>query len=103
MADENLFSIHILGDTFSIKVDQDREYMNSLIRYVEDKIEETERLTNLKDPLRIAVLSSILIADDLFKTGRPGLAGMSEAESEEAARVTHNIIDLIDQSLKNGP
>jgi cell division protein ZapA (FtsZ GTPase activity inhibitor) len=82
--------IHLLGTSFTIKTNEDPEYFHSLVRYVEKKQEEVKRSTGVTDPLRIAVLSSILITDELYKAD----SGAGEAED-----LTADLIKLIDQSL----
>lgn len=59
--------IQLLGARFSIQTDQDPEYMRRVIAYVEDRIHEIEKTVATKDPLRTAILASVLVVDELFQ------------------------------------
>ena len=62
-----------------------------MIRYVENKYEEISRNMGISDPLRIAIISSILVSDELFKTS---------ADSSQVESMTNEMIELIDKNLK---
>ena len=83
--------IHLLGTSFTVKTNEDPEYFQSLVRYVEKKHEEVKHSMGVTDPLRIAVLSSILITDELHKADN----GVGKAED-----LTADLIKLIDQTLE---
>jgi cell division protein ZapA (FtsZ GTPase activity inhibitor) len=88
---EDRLRIHLLGTSFTVKTNEDPEYFHSLVRYVERKHEEVRQSMGVTDPLRIAVLSSILITDELRKADK----GTDQAED-----LTADLIKLIDQSLE---
>jgi cell division protein ZapA (FtsZ GTPase activity inhibitor) len=83
--------VHLLGTSFTIRTTEDPEYFTSLIRYVENKYEEIRRNMGISDPLRIAIISSILVSDELFKTS---------ADSSQVETMTNEMIELIDKNLK---
>jgi cell division protein ZapA (FtsZ GTPase activity inhibitor) len=83
--------VQLLGSSFTVKTNEDPDYFYSLVRYVERKHEEVRHSMGVTDPLRIAVLSSILIADELHKAD----TGAVQADS-----LTDDLIKLIDRSLE---
>lgn len=95
-------TVKILGTTFSIRSDQDPAYINEIINYIRIKTEELRKTSSSADPLRIAVLASMLITDELFKEREriSGTAPESEA-SREASRLTAEIIERLENSLEN--
>ena len=90
--------IHILGTSFTIQTDESPEYVRKLVEYVTGKIETLEKSGTTKDALRLAVLSSILIADELFKE-RQHPSGVSSDENERLTVLTDHIIARLDAAL----
>lgn len=99
--DSGVVQIQILGTTFTIKSDQDPEYVESIIQYIKTKTEEIKQSTTLNDPLRTAILANILVTDELFKerNKKGDLFNESDA-SGEASRLTADIIRRLEQSLQ---
>lgn len=83
--------IKLLGSSFTVKTNEDPEYFYRLVRYVERKHEEVRETMGVSDPLRIALLSSILMADELHK---------ADSGAVQAEDLTDDLIKLIDQSLE---
>lgn len=92
--------ISILGSSFSIKTDEDPEYFRTLISYVEHKIAELEKNTGLKEPLRLSILSSIILTDELFKLQKRKSVNLTQEESTEAEKLTLNSIRLLEKYLE---
>lgn len=92
--------ISILGSSFTIKTDEDPEYFRQLTTYVENRINELERTTGLQDPLRLSILSSILIADEFFKAKEKAAGVLTKQDSVEAEKLTVKNIKLLEKYLK---
>jgi len=95
----NLQKINLLGSSFSLKIDEDPEYFKNIIKQIEIKISQIEEEMHVKDPLRIAVLSCILIQDDLLKEKESKLQFQSEGDAAKAEQMTLEIISLIDRTI----
>lgn len=91
--------IQILGTTFTIQADEDPEYLSRLVDYLTGKVHEIERTVSTKEPVKIALLAGILIADELFKDRERQSATLSPSESDEAEQITKRLIRRIDESL----
>ncbi len=96
--------IDILGTSFTIKADEDSEYLSRLLGYYKRIAGEIENGGALKDPLQISVLAGIMLCDELYKEKsksiRAGSARQRTAESDdEAERVTQRLIEKIDRAL----
>ncbi len=91
--------ISLLGTSFSIQADEDSEYLARIVEYLEKKVQEIEGSVAIKDPLRIAILTGLLIADELFKQKERDRQEPIDRDSEEVARITQALIDRIDKSL----
>jgi len=59
--------VQILGQNYSIKVDEDEAYVKSLARYVDEKLREIYNTTPTVSQLKAAIMASLNIADELFK------------------------------------
>lgn len=59
--------VQILGQSYSIKTDEDEEYIRSLARYIDDKLKEIfNALPNISQS-KATVMAAFGIADELFK------------------------------------
>lgn len=59
--------VELMGRHYTLKGDVDPEYMVTLARYVDSKIAELKQLAQGQDPLRLALLVSLNLADELFQ------------------------------------
>jgi cell division protein ZapA (FtsZ GTPase activity inhibitor) len=84
------FHISMLGSSFSIRTDEDPRYLKELVSFVEEKVAMIESNMGSDEPLRSAILSSILIADELFQERK---------ETEKAVETTGKLITLLDNEL----
>ena len=89
--------IDVLGTSFVIQSDESTEYLNSLAAHVRTRIEEVKARYTFADPLTVAVLAALNIADEMFKarSGKPPAPG----HDEEIAAVAEKLISRIDDDL----
>ncbi len=97
---DNLISVQLLGTTFSLKSTEDLAYLEEVVVYFEKRIEETRHGVSLHDPLKIALLTGIVLADDLLKERRKAPGTLTAPEADEAERITRALIDKIDSVLQ---
>ncbi len=95
---DNLLSVHLLGTSFSLKSTENLDYLREVVAYYEGKVEETRKGVSLHDPLKIALLAGIVLADELLKERQR--AGSLSAPDAEAERITRALIDTIDSILQ---
>ena len=95
MPKENL-RIDLLGTSFSIRTDEDPAYLRRLLDRLTRVLERTRIETGLSDPVKIAIVSGIVLCDELEKSRKD--AGLFD--SAESERITLNLIARIDQALK---
>jgi cell division protein ZapA len=88
--------IDVLGASFVIQSDESAEHLARLSTYVKEKIEEVKGRYTFADPLTVAVLAALNIADEMFKTreGRDPSGG-----AEEIANVAERLIKRMDDEL----
>ena len=92
-----LLSVQLLGVSFTLKSDENLDYLKEVVAYYQQKIEETGRSLASGDALKTALLAGILLADELLKEREK--VSLSRPEAEEAERITRSLIERIDSIL----
>jgi len=59
--------VQILGQTYSIRTDEDEAYIKSLARYIDDKLKEIYNAAPNVNQTKATVMAAFGIADELFK------------------------------------
>ncbi|MCK5153176.1 MAG: cell division protein ZapA [Spirochaetales bacterium] len=95
----SLQKINLLGSSFSLKVDEEPEYFKKVINHIEKMFSNIEIDMNIKDPLRIALLSCILLTDDLLKERDKASQNPDFKDADEVELMTLKIISLIDKTI----
>ena len=94
MSDQKSVSVEILGQRYPIRAALDPEYIRRLAAYVDGKIRAAGDSAPSSDPVRLAVLAALNIADELFRhleTSRA--AGGSVVErAEELERLLDRVL-----------
>ena len=91
-------SIDILGTSITISTDEEKEYLKTLLEKYRVTVEKVRRMSGLKEPLKIAVLTGFLLCDDLEKAGAGGVRDKTE-QGSEAEQLTLGMISRLDEAL----
>lgn len=91
---KNHIEINLLGTSFTIQVDEDPEYIDRIIKYLENKINKIQSTLPVKNPLKISLLACIFIIDELFKE-------RDSSEKYQTELLAEKIIDDINSILEN--
>ena len=88
--------IDVLGTSFVIQSEESPEHLAMLSSFVRERIEEVKARYTFADPLTVAVLAALNIADDLFKVrgGREPSSQVAEIQT-----VAQRLINRIDEAL----
>ncbi|MDR1373598.1 MAG: cell division protein ZapA [Treponema sp.] len=89
--------IDILGASFSIAADEEPAYLESILNRYRSVVENTRKLTGVKDPLKTAILAGFLLCDEIQKLNSEKQS--PAYESQEAERLTLELIARIDEAL----
>jgi cell division protein ZapA (FtsZ GTPase activity inhibitor) len=89
--------ISILGTSFSISANEDSAYLEELLNYFRQAINNTQKSTGLEDPLKIAILTGFLLCDELKKLRKEDLHLI---ESREAEALLLDMIRRMDLALE---
>ncbi|GHU55837.1 cell division protein ZapA [Spirochaetia bacterium] len=98
--------LDILGTSFSIGADEDAAYLEGLLGNFRAAVDNTQKSTGLKDPLKIAILTGFLLCDEIQKIKQQ--AGVDFAansrdghEARETERLTLDLIARLDEALEH--
>ena len=86
------FNIKILGQELSVVGDSGDEHVANVVRYVNDKVEETGKASSNVNTLNVAILVALNIADEYFKFEEVNRDVYSQLESR-----SEKLIHLIDE------
>jgi len=99
-----LFKVDLIGPTFTIQTDESLDYMQSLVMRLRDRLNSLKGSTRVADPLRLSVLLSITLMDELQRLReRRGDGESSDGAGEEEgfASIAARLIADLDRSLEN--
>ena len=94
MSDSHSVSVEIFGQRYPIRSALDAEYVNRLASYVDGKIRAAGESAPSGDPVRLAVLAALNIADELFRQ-----IERSRAKDGNVAERTEELERLLDRVL----
>ena len=90
----NTFKINLLGSSFSFKTNEDPNYINRILSYLEQEINKSQTSFNIKEPLKISLLTCINLIDELFR--EQSNSSQVKSDTEELAQ---RLISSIDAAL----
>ncbi len=64
---EEVTEVQIFGERYTLRATDSPEYLNRVAEYVDNKFHEVAKESPALPPVKVAVLASLNIADDLFK------------------------------------
>ncbi|MBQ9238052.1 MAG: cell division protein ZapA [Treponema sp.] len=99
-------TIDLLGTSFAIRANEPDDYLNKLLGYYTQIVDEVQSGGGLKEPVQVAIMSGLMLCDELYKekikrAQQDGGGAQSDGltESTEAERITLELIDKIDKAL----
>lgn len=86
---EKCFNINILGQELSVLTDSGDEHVESVVKYVNNKIEEAGKTASNINNLNIAILAALNIADEYIRV--KGVYNQLESRSEKLINLINEI------------
>ncbi len=84
--------VEIFGQRYKIEGDDSSEYLKKVADFVDFKMKEVVKETGLVDSYKIAILTCLIIADELFRTKKK----LSQLQ-EEFERKVESLIKKIEE------
>lgn len=93
---KNSITVSIMGSDYALKSDVDPQYVQEIAAYVDQKMSRLAEGSQIRVPLKIAVLTAVNISDELFRLKRKyeKLVKDIELTSEE---ITENLDHFLNQ------
>lgn len=101
--------IELLGETFSIQANENEEYLEKLLDYYRQITKDVEQIDSVNSPLQIAILSGIMLVDELYKEKQQNIDflngdfSLNKTENElnqELTQIKQKTNQLIDKISK---
>jgi cell division protein ZapA len=89
-------TVKIHGQEYTIRADRDPEYIESIARFVDDRMREMARDAGQVTSLRVAILSALNIADELFQERESGSADAVHSLEERARRLVATLEEVVE-------
>ena len=86
--------VTIFGETYNIKSQAAPEYTASVAEHVDRTMKMIKGQVGMQDPLKIAILASMSITDDLFQT-----RDKVEKQDEEIENRCNSLLNLVEAYL----
>lgn len=74
-SDSGLTKVKILNQLYNIRSEDDPDYIRQLAEYVDQKLRQVSQSTPSVDTLKVAILTALNIADELFQAREKGGEG----------------------------
>lgn len=98
--------IQLLGENFTIQANEDEQYLQKLLGYYQRITNDIQSQNQIRDNLQIAILSGIMLCDELYKEKQNKVAHengqtteITITEEEELEKRTKYMIDKINEVL----
>ncbi len=97
MEQPSVITVQIFGREYKIKGHADKDYIEEMAKYVDEKMRELSGNSSLPSQDTLAILAALNIADELFQQ-RGQLSGTFSSVEQKA----DHLIALLDQSVLAG-
>lgn len=97
--DEHLTEVRLLGVSFTIRSEEDPSYLNEVMNYFKQRVEETAAQIAMTDPLKVSIVAAINIVDELFKERIS--SGKYAQKVQQAEDITTRLKTKIDDALNS--
>jgi cell division protein ZapA len=86
--------VEIFGQTYNVRGDGDQDYLLELARFVDTRMREVAAQVATVDPMKIAILAALNIADEFsrFKRQRQDAAGIWIERTEEISERLSEVV-----------
>ncbi|MCI5607740.1 MAG: cell division protein ZapA [Treponema sp.] len=78
--------IEMLGTNFTIQANENTEYLEKLLSYYKKFTDDVNKIDSIKSPLQVAIVSGIMLCDELYKEKQTKVALEQGVMPEELLR-----------------
>ncbi|MCD4692158.1 MAG: cell division protein ZapA [Calditrichales bacterium] len=88
--------VNIFGSEYTLIADNNENYVNEIAQYVDDKMREIDRTQSIKSSSKIAILTALNIADELFQE-RIYRKKLIDQLNEESKKINCSLIEVLEE------
>ncbi|MCX5840535.1 MAG: cell division protein ZapA [Deltaproteobacteria bacterium] len=87
------YHIRVLGEDISVLSDSGDEYVETVVKYVNDKVKEIQNTTKTVNTVHVAILAALNIADECYKVKeiKENICQQMESRSEKLIHLINEI------------
>jgi cell division protein ZapA (FtsZ GTPase activity inhibitor) len=93
------FRVDLLGTSFSLTVEGEPAYLQAVYERYRVSLENTRRSTGVEDPLKLAILTGMMLTDDIEKIRARSKTDEAALESIQTEERLLDLIEKIDKAL----
>lgn len=90
-SDKNVLKVRIYGAEYSIRGQADANYIQSVAEYLDSKMREVDKNVRVDSSLKVAILASLNITDELFRERKEKEA--LRTQLEDKLKTLNSLID----------
>jgi len=88
----NVLCLDILGTSFTITADEDEVYLKKVLTQYQEAVNNTQKISGIKEPLNIAILTGFLLCDEFNKV-KQSLEEIQNGEQAEDSDIAQEVED----------
>ena len=90
---KNQYHIRVLGEDISVLSDSGDEHVETVVKYVNDKVKEIQDSTKTINTVHVAILAALNIADEYYKVKeiKENICQQMESRSEKLIHLINEI------------
>lgn len=87
------YHIRVLGEDISVLSDSGDEHVETVVKYVNDKVKEIQNTTKTINTMHVAILAALNIADEYYKVKeiKENICQQMESRSEKLIHLINEI------------
>ena len=95
MTPQQIIHVEIHGQRYALRTELDPKYIADVAAYLDEKMRLAAREITSTDPLRVAVIAALNVADELFRARTTAVAGPSEGKLLARAADIERMVDAV--------
>ena len=92
--------INVLGASFSITAGEDPVYLSEVLAQYQVAVANTQGISGMKDPLKVAILTGFLLCDEINKL-KLQVKEDRAGDEQKLNQITENLITRLDVVMKD--
>jgi len=100
--DSSLVPVVIMGQTYKVRAEENVAYLEELARFVDTKMATISDASNQAEPLKVAILAALNIADEFFKAEETA-RNADEALARRASALVKTLEEALREPTETSP